>query len=87
MFKKVVPEGQERVEVRAEAPQLLRELDTEPAEVAASVRVDVRERDGVARGRYALYQSGTEGTDRGALPTQRTTVNASLAHPKPYLVR
>ena len=37
-----VPEGQQRVGVLAEAPKLLKELGADPAEVAASVGIDVR---------------------------------------------
>ena len=36
------PEGQQRVGILAEAPKLLRKLGADPAEVAASVGVDVR---------------------------------------------
>ncbi len=37
-----VPEGQQRVGVLAEAPRLLEELGVDPAQVAASVGIDVR---------------------------------------------
>ena len=37
-----MPEGQQRVGVLAEAPKLLQELGADPAEVAASVGIDVR---------------------------------------------
>ena len=37
-----MPEGQQRVGVLAEAPKLLRELGVDPADVAASVGIDVR---------------------------------------------
>ncbi len=40
-----MPEGQQRVGVLAEAPRLLEELGVDPAKVAASVGVDVRELD------------------------------------------
>ncbi len=39
---RAVPEGQQRVGVLAEGPRLLEELGADPAEVAASVGIDVR---------------------------------------------